>query len=245
MPPTVSPPDPRRWWVLAALCVALLTLSVDNTILNVALPTIERDLGASSGELQWIVDSYLLVFAGLLLTMGAVGDRFGRRRALLAGLVVFAAASAASAAMTTAEGLIVTRGLMGVGAALIMPATLSILTHVFPPAERPKAIGAWAAVFGLGIALGPTGGGLLLEHLAWSSVFLVNLPVVAVALTAAVRLVPESRDPATPPLDVPGAVLSVLGLGALVFGLIGAPEHGWGAGRTLAAFAAAVAALAA
>ncbi len=229
-------PDPRRWWIHAALSVALLVISVDNTILNVAIPTIERELSASTGELQWIVDSYILVFAGLLLTMGSLGDRFGRRRALFAGLAVFGISSAVAAASTSADMLIVARATMGIGGALIMPATLSILMNVFPRSEHGKAIGAWAAVFGLGIAIGPTGGGLLLEHFAWGSVFLVNLPIVAVALAMAARLIPESRDPSTPPLDVPGAALSTLGLGTLVYGLIDAPEAGWAAGSTLAAF---------
>ena len=235
----------RRWWTLAALCVALLVLSVDNTILNVALPTIERDLDATSGQLQWIVDSYLLVFAGLLLTMGALGDRFGRRKALLVGLAIFGAASGLSALAESAEMLIATRALMGVGGALIMPATLSIITHVFPPQERGKAIGIWAAVFGLGIALGPTGGGLLLEHFSWGSIFLVNLPIVAIALLAAVLVVPDSRDPSTPPIDLPGAGLSMVGLTALVYAIVDAPDAGWTAASTLGLFGIAFVVLAA
>ena len=231
--------DPRRWWILAVLSMSLLVLGLDNTILNVALPTIERDLDASSGQLQWIVDSYLLVFAGLLLTMGSLGDRFGRRRALATGLLVFGAGSAASALASGAEALIASRGLMGVGGALMMPATLSILTNVFPPQERAKAIGIWAAVSGLGVAIGPTAGGLLLEHFDWGAVFLVNLPVVALALLAGRALIPESRDPDAPRLDVPGAVLSVAGLTALVYGIIDAPATGWTAAPTLAVFGAA------
>ena len=242
---SVSNRHERRWWTLAALCVALLVLSIDNTILNVALPTIERDLEASSGQLQWIVDSYLLVFAGLLLTMGALGDRFGRRTALLSGLTIFGGASALSALASSAEMLIATRALMGVGAALIMPATLSIVTNVFPEDERGKAIGIWAGVFGLGIALGPISGGVLLEHFSWTSVFLVNLPIVAAALVAAVVLVPESRDPATPRVDLPGAGLSMLGLTALVYGIVDAPDAGWTAGSTLAALGLAAVTLAA
>ena len=233
----------RRWWTLAALCVALLVLSIDNTILNVAIPTIERDLDASSGQMQWIVDSYLLVFAGLLLTMGAIGDRFGRKKALFAGLGIFGLASALSAFATTAEMLIATRSLMGIGGALIMPATLSIISNVFPKEERGKAIGIWAGVFGIGIAVGPTGGGFLIEHFDWGAVFLVNIPIVLIALAMAAKLVPESRDPATPPLDLKGAVLSMIGLGALVYGIIDAPEAGWTAASTLGMFALALAAL--
>jgi EmrB/QacA subfamily drug resistance transporter len=235
----------RRWWTLGALCVALLVLSVDNTILNVAIPTIERDLDASAGQMQWIVDSYLLVFAGLLLTMGAIGDRFGRRRALFAGLGIFGASSALSAFATTAEMLIVTRGLMGIGGALIMPATLSIITNVFPKEERGKAFGIWAGVFGIGIAIGPTGGGFLIEHFDWGAVFLVNIPIVVAALAMGARLIPESRDPGTPPIDVKGAVLSMVGLTALVYAIIDAPEAGWTAPSTLGVLALAVASLAA
>jgi EmrB/QacA subfamily drug resistance transporter len=242
MPATASP-DPRRWWALAAVSVALLVIAVDNTILNVAIPTLERELEASSGELQWIIDSYLLVFAGLLLTMGSLGDRFGRRRALFTGLVLFAASSTVAAFATSADMLIAARAAMGIGGALIMPATLSIVINAFPREEHGKAIGLWAGVFGLGIAIGPSGGGLLLEHFEWGSVFLVNVPIVATALALGARFVPESRDPSTPPLDLPGAALSTLGLSALVYGLIDAPGAGWTAASTLTAFGVAAALL--
>jgi EmrB/QacA subfamily drug resistance transporter len=241
----VSQSHPRRWWILGAVALSLLVLSVDNTILNVALPTIERDLSASSGALQWIVDSYLLVFAGLLLTMGSLGDRFGRRRALMTGLVVFGAGSAWGAFADSTGALIAARSVMGIGGALIMPATLSIITNVFPAEERAKAIGIWAGVFGLGIALGPTGGGLLLEHFEWGSVFLVNVPIVLAALAMSLRLVPESRDPSPSALDPVGAGLSIVALTALVYGIIDAPEAGWTAASTLVALGGGVAALAA
>ncbi len=242
---SATPPDPRRWWAHAALSVALLTISVDNTILNVALPTIERDLGATTGELQWIVDSYILVFAGLLLTMGSLGDRFGRKRALLAGLLLFGASSVAAALATSPELLTAARASMGIGGALIMPATLSILMNVFPREEHGKAIGLWAGVFGIGLAVGPTGGGLLLEHFDWGAVFLVNVPLVLAALAACARLVPESRDPSGPRLDLVGAGLSIAGLAALVYAIIDAPAAGWTAGSTLTAFGVAAVALAA
>ena len=177
-------PDPRRWWTLGVLCLSLIVISLDNTILNVALPTLESELDASASQLQWIVDAYMLVFAGLLLTAGALGDRFGRRRALTLGLLVFGAGSAASALATGPGMLIASRALMGLGGALIMPSTLSILTAVFPPHERGRAIGIWAGVAGIGIAIGPVAGGWLVEHADWSWIFLVNLPVVAVALLA-------------------------------------------------------------
>ncbi|HEX8121774.1 MAG TPA: MFS transporter [Solirubrobacteraceae bacterium] len=241
---STATPDPRRWWILGALSVALLVIGVDNTILNVAIPTIERDLGATTGQMQWIVDSYMLVFAGLLLTMGSLGDRFGRRRALFTGLVLFGASSTIAAVSDSAAMLIAARASMGIGGALIMPATLSILMNVFPRSEHAKAIGIWAGVFGLGVAIGPTGGGFLLEHFSWGSVFLVNLPIVAAALAIGAKLIPESRDPSTPPLDLPGAALSTFGLGSLVYGLIQAPSDGWASPSTLVAFGVALVLLA-
>ena len=235
----------RRWWTLLVLSVSLLVISLDNTILNVALPTIERELSASSGELQWIVDSYTLIFAGLLLTMGALGDRFGRRLALVSGLVVFGAGSLMSALATSADMLIAARGIMGIGGALIMPTTLSILTNVFPAHERPKAIGIWAAVAGLGVAIGPVAGGWLLEQFNWAAVFYVNLPIVVFALLAAPALVPESKDPEQSKLDPAGAVLSTFGLGALVWAIIEGGARGWTDGAVLAGFGVAAVLLAA
>jgi EmrB/QacA subfamily drug resistance transporter len=229
----------RRWWTLVVLSVSLLVISLDNTILNVALPTIERDLDASASDLQWIVDSYTLVFAGLLLTMGALGDRFGRRLALVSGLAVFGAGSLWSALAPSADALIAARALMGVGGALIMPTTLSILTNVFPAGERGKAIGIWAAVAGLGVAIGPVAGGWLLEHFDWSAVFTVNLPIVVGSIAAAAFLVPSSKDPDKAHIDPLGAILSTAGLGALVWAIIEAPHSGWSDGTVLVAFGAA------
>lgn len=226
----------RRWWTLGVLSLSLLVIGLDNTILNVALPSLREDLNASSSQLQWIVDSYMLVFAGILLTAGSLGDRFGRRKALTAGLVVFGAGSLASAFSGSAAMLIGTRALMGVGAAFIMPSTLSILTNVFPAKERPKAIGVWAGVSGIGIAIGPLAGGWLLTHFWWGSVFLVNVPFVVATLVAAWKLVPESRDPETTPLDLAGAALSVAGLTSLVWAITEAPARGWASTRILIAF---------
>src|SRR4051794_10039209 len=173
-------PYPRRWQALGVLALSLLVITMGNTILNVGLPTIRAELDASASQLQWILDSYLLVFAGLLLAAGSLGDRFGRKGALMAGLVVFALGSTLAALSTDAATLIAARAVMGLGAAGIMPTTLSILTNIFPADERPKAIAAWAAVAGLGIAIGPIAGGFLIEHFSSSSIFLINVPVVIV-----------------------------------------------------------------
>ena len=228
----------RRWAALAVLALSLVVIGMDNTILNVALPTLVRDLDASASQLQWMVDAYVLVFAGLLLTMGALGDRFGRKLVLDLGLLVFVAGSVASAWAGSPEVLIATRAAMGVGGAMIMPATLSIITDTFPAAERERAIGVWAGMAGLGIVLGPVVGGWLLEHFWWGSVFLVNVPVVTVALLAGWVLVPESKDPRATPLDPIGALLSMAGLGSLVYAIIEAPDNGWTDPVTLWAFGA-------
>lgn len=230
----------RRWWSLAVLCLSLIVVIVGNTVLNVALPTLVAELDATATQLQWIVDSYALVFAGLLLTAGALGDRFGRKGAMIVGLLIFGAASAVSALATSADQLIVTRAVMGLGAALVMPATLSILTTVFPPQERAKAIAVWAGLAGAGGALGPIASGWLLESYSWGSVFLVNIPLVVLALVAGRWLVPTSKDPAPQALDPIGALLSIVGLAALLYALIEAPTFGWTSVQTLAAFSFAV-----
>ncbi|MGH3344333.1 MAG: MFS transporter [Carbonactinosporaceae bacterium] len=227
------------------LCLSLLIIGLDNTVLNVALPTLQRDLDASAADLQWVVDGYTLAVAGLLLTAGSWGDAFGRKRALDIGLLVFGAASAWGAFCTTPWQLITARTLMGVGGALIMPSTLSILTSIFTStAERRRAIGIWAGVSGLGVAIGPALGGWLLEHFWWGTVLLINLPIVVIALVAGAALMPESRSPAGGHLDLPGALLSIGGLVALVGAIIEAPDSGWTDPRVLAAFGAAAVLLA-
>jgi EmrB/QacA subfamily drug resistance transporter len=219
---------PRRWLALGVLCASLLAIVVDNTIVNVALPTLARDLGADIGDLQWVVDAYTLVFAGLLLLAGALGDRFGRRRMLLIGLAVFGAASTWAAYSGSVAALIAARAVMGAGAALIMPATLSLLVSVFKDTrERSTAVGIWAATAGLGVALGPVIGGYLLDHFWWGSIFIVNVPLVAIAIVAGHRLIPESRDPVARPVDWIGAGLSSVGLVALVWAVIEAPSKDW------------------
>jgi EmrB/QacA subfamily drug resistance transporter len=240
----------RRWLTLAVLCLSLVVIIVDNSILNVALPTLSRPpsqggLGAADSDLQWIVDSYVLVFAGLLLTAGSLGDRFGRYRALAFGLAVFGLGSGVAAFAPSSGALIASRAVMGVGGAFIMPATLSIITNVFTdPRERGRAIGVWAGVAGLGLAIGPVTGGALLEHFWWGSVLLVNVPIVAIALVGGFRLVPDSRDPAAPRVDVPGALLSITGLATVLWGLIEGPTQGWTSAGVLGAFALGIALMA-
>lgn len=234
----------RRWWTLTVLCLSLVLIILGNTVLNVALPTLQRDLDATATELQWMVDSYALVFAGLLLLGGALGDRFGRKGALLLGLTIFGLASVAATQSSEPMHLIVTRGIMGVGSALVMPATLSVLTNVFPPHERAKAIGIWSGLAGSGAAIGPIAGGWLVEHFSWGAVFWLNVVVVVIALVGGVLLVPTSRDPEETPLDPMGAILSITGVGALLYAIIEAPNHGWLSGETLLSFALAVGLLA-
>jgi EmrB/QacA subfamily drug resistance transporter len=228
--------EERRWWILAVLCFSLLVIVLDNTILNVAIPTIVRDLDATNSQLQWMVDAYTLVFAGLLLTGGSLGDRFGRRGALQFGLVVFGLGSLASAFASSSGQLIATRAFMGIGGAFIMPATLSIITNVFPARELGKAIGVWAATAGLAGVLGPLTGGFLLEHFYWGSIFLVNIPIVIIGLIAGVFLIPTSKDPSAPRLDPVGAILSIVGLSVLLYGIIEAPQDGWTDPKIFACF---------
>src|SRR5947208_4080605 len=213
----------RRWWTLGVLCLSLVMVVVANASLNVALPTLVKDLHASASALQWIVDAYSLVFAGLLLTAGALGDRYGRRLALNGGLLIFGAASGLAAFAGSSGQLIAARAAMGIGAALVMPATLSVLAHVFPPEERKRAVAIWAGFAGVGAALGGVISGWLLQHFWWGSIFLTNVGVVAVALVAGALLIPPSREEHEPKLDPAGALLSIAGLGALVYAIIEAP----------------------
>ena len=229
----------QRYWTLGVLSISLIIIALDATVLNVAIPTLQRELSASASGLQWIINAYILVFAGLLLTMSSLGDRFGRRRALQTGLVVFGLASLAAAYSQTSGQLIASRAAQGIGGAMIMPATLSIIVDVFPREERAKAIGIWAGVAALGIPLGMIAGGWLLENFWWGSAFLVNIPVVLIAFAAGGVLVPESRDPEARRIDLVGASISMLGLAALVYTIIEAPARGWADPLTLAGFAAA------
>ncbi|MET0146117.1 MAG: DHA2 family efflux MFS transporter permease subunit [Ilumatobacteraceae bacterium] len=235
----------RRWVTLGVLCLSLLVIVMDNTILNVAIPSLINDLGASNSEIQWIIDSYTLVFAGLLLTTGSLSDRFGRKGALQIGIVLFGIGSASAALSHSTVHLIASRAFMGIGGALIMPATLSILTNVFrDPRERGRAIAIWAGFSGLAVAIGPLTGGLLLKHFEWNSVFWVNIPLGLTALVAGYFFVPTSKDPNQGQLDPFGAILSIVGLGSLLFGIIEGPSKGWTDPWVLGAFALGIVAMA-
>lgn len=231
---TTSPPlDPRRWWALAALVVCLLVVGFDATILNVALPTMASQIGASTRNAQWIVDSYTVVFAAVMLPAGLVGDRFGRRRMLIVGLGIFLAGSLVGVFADAPGEVIAARTVMGVGAALIMPLSMSVIPVTFGPDERPKAVGLVTAAGALGFPLGPILGGWLLDHFWWGSIFLLNVPTAAIAMLACVFLIRESRDPSSPRVDPVSGVLSATGLGALVYAIIEAPQDGWGSPRVI------------
>jgi len=230
--------DPRRWLVLAVMSVGTLIVFLDTTVMNTALPNISTELRASTSQLQWVLDSYVLVLAGLLMLGGSIGDRYGRRNWMTVGLLIFAAGSVFGALAENIEQLIVARGIQGLGAALVLPATLSIVTNVFDRAERPKAIAIWTAVGGLGIGLGPAIGGYLVDRWDWSAAFWIHIPVIAVALVGQL-FVPESRDPRNIGLDVRGAITATLGITALVYGVIQGSEAGWASAEIVGSFVAA------
>jgi EmrB/QacA subfamily drug resistance transporter len=232
-----SPARARRGVALAVLCLAAFTINLDTTIVNIALPSLVVQLDASTRELQWVVDAYTLTFAALVLAAGSLGDRYGRKGALLIGLAVFGGATAVGGLVDSAGALTAVRAVMGVGAALIFPATLSIISNLYTErGERARAIGLWGAMTGLGVALGPITGGWLLEHFWWGSVFVAMAPVAAVTFLGAVFFVPTSKDPATPPVDVGGLALSTVAVGTLVFTIIEAPERGWTGPATIVGF---------
>ena len=235
--PPAAPPalNARRWWVLAVMSLTTFMVFLDNTVVNTALPSISRDLGASTSTLQWVVDSYTLLLAGLLLVGGTIGDRFGRRRFLTIGMVIFGAGAVGAAISNSAESLILMRGLQGVGAALVLPATLSIITDVFPREERAKAIGIWTGAGAIALAAGPVFGGLLVDEIGWSAVFWMHIPVVLLSLFG-LRIVPESLDRRARGLDIRGGLLATSGLLAVVFGIIQGNESGWTSTLILGAF---------
>ncbi len=244
--PAATTPDgaagSRR--VLVVTCIALATVVAAVASLNVAIPSIARDTHASQTELSWMVDAYSLVFAALLLPAGALGDRYGRRKALIAGLVIFGAGSASAMAYADPTWLIAMRAVLGVGAALVMPATLSTITSTFPAAQRAKAVGTWAGVAGASAILGLLTSGLVLEQWSWRSVFAVNVVLAGLAIVGTLKVVPESADPDAPAVDWIGAAIAVVGLGVLVYSIIEAPTAGWATARTLVGLAAGIAVLA-
>jgi EmrB/QacA subfamily drug resistance transporter len=227
----------NRWYVLATLCVVLFIISIDNTVLNLALPSISTALNASASQLQWIVDTYTLIFASILITTGTLGDRYGRKKLLIIGLVLFGLGSLGAAFSVSTLMLIIFRGLLGIAGALIMPSTLSILNHVFiEKRERTKAFAIWSSIFSIGAGIGPIVGGLLINAFHWSSVFFLNVPIVAIGLAGTFLFIPESKDENAPSPDFPGVALSVVGLFALIAGTIQAGELGWTAPRVLIEF---------
>ena len=230
----------RRWWALGAMCFALFMIMLDNTVVNVALPSIQRSLDASTSSLEWTVNAYTLSFAVLLVTGGRLGDLFGRRKVFLAGVVIFASASAAIGFSPSDTWLVAWRAVQGVGSALMMPATLSIITNAFPPQERGKAIGTWAGVSAMALAIGPVVGGFLVESVSWQSIFFLNVPVAVGAVVISLFAVRESRDETvTRSVDIPGVATLTIGLAALVLALVEGNEWGWASPRELAMFAVA------
>ena len=230
----------RKWWTLAAVSFGLFMIMLDNTVVNVALPSIQEDLGATLSELQWIVTGYALTFAVLMLIGGKLADAYGRRLIFVIGIVIFTLASLWCGLSATSEMLIVARIVQGAGAALMNPATLSIISATFPPKQRGAAIGIWAGISALALAIGPLVGGLLTEHLSWHWIFFVNVPVGVVAIVASLLLITESKDETHESLDLPGLGTSALGLFALTYGLIEANAYGWTSARIVGSFAVAV-----
>ncbi|MFI0481009.1 MFS transporter [Actinomadura sp. 9N215] len=218
----------NRWLALISLIISVIVLGLDLTIMNVALPTMAADIGASTGQLQWIVDSYALVFAATMLPAGLLGDRFGRRKLLIAGLAIFMGGSILGALVSSPDGVIAARTIMGLGAALIMPLALSVIPTLFEGEEQTKAVAALTVGMSAGLPFGPLVSGWLLDNFYWGSVFVINIPLVAVGIVACLVLIPETRDPSSPRIDMVSTVLGILGLGALVYGLIEAPVEGWG-----------------
>ncbi len=224
-----------RWLILGVMSLSLVITLLNNVTVNVALPELSKDLGADNSELQWIVDAYLVVFGGMLLVMGALGDRFGRKWALLVGLGIVGSVSALTAQFaTTSEQVIGARALMGFGAALVMPATLSVIVVVFPPEERGKAVGVWVGMAGIGAPIGLLVGGWAVEGFDWRAVFWINPPIIAIAMLLTIVLVPDSKDESDAPLDLMGAVLSVGAIGSILYAIIEGPSLGWTSGEVLA-----------
>ncbi|MER6430926.1 MFS transporter [Streptomyces sp900105245] len=241
--PAGPPGHPQRWLILGVICLAQLTVLLDNTVLNVAIPSLTRELHAATSDIQWMINAYSLVQSGLLLTAGSAADRYGRKKMLIAGLALFGIGSLVAGLADSTPQLIAARAGMGVGGALLLTTTLAVAMQIFAPEEQPKAIGIWSAVNALGFAGGPLIGGFVLDHFWWGAIFLINLPVAGLALVAVVALVPESKAPRGDRPDLLGALLSTIGMAALVYAIISGPGHGWTSARVLGAAAVAVPAL--
>ncbi|MBX9397898.1 MFS transporter [Streptomyces sp. TRM72054] len=224
---------PQRWLILGVICLAQLTVLLDNTVLNVAIPSLTQELDAATSDIQWMINAYSLVQSGLLLTAGSAADRYGRKKMLIAGLALFGIGSLVAGLADSSGQLIAARAGMGVGGALLLTTTLAVAMQIFAPEEHPKAIGIWSAVNALGFATGPLIGGFMLDHFWWGAIFLINLPVVVLGLVAVVALVPESKNPQGDRPDLLGALLSTIGMASLVFAIISGPEHGWTSGQVL------------
>ncbi|MFD9113036.1 MFS transporter [Streptomyces bottropensis] len=231
---------PQRWLILGVICLAQLTVLLDNTVLNVAIPSLTEELDAATSDIQWMINAYSLVQSGLLLTAGSAADRYGRKKMLITGLVLFGIGSLVAGLAQSTGQLVAARAGMGVGGALLLTTTLAVAMQIFAPEEQPRAIGIWAAVNALGFAAGPLLGGFVLAHFWWGAIFLINLPVAALGVVAVIALVPESKNPQGDRPDLVGAVLSTIGMAALVYAIISGPEHGWTSGLVLATAAVAV-----
>ncbi|AOR37236.1 MFS transporter [Streptomyces fodineus] len=236
----VRPGHPQRWLILGVICLAQLTVLLDNTVLNVAIPSLTRELHAATSDIQWMINAYSLVQSGLLLTAGSAADRYGRKKMLIAGLALFGVGSLVAGLAGSTGQLIAARAGMGIGGALLLTTTLAVAMQIFTPEEQPKAIGIWSAVAALGFAGGPLIGGFVLNHFWWGAIFLVNIPVAALGLVAVVALVPESKNPRGDRPDLLGAVLSTIGMASLVYAVISGPGHGWTSARVLGTAGAAV-----
>ncbi|MFF3918818.1 MFS transporter [Streptomyces sp. NPDC001852] len=239
-PPQTSQGHPQRWLILGVICLAQLTVLLDNTVLNVAIPSLTRELHAATSDIQWMINAYSLVQSGLLLTAGSAADRYGRKKMLIAGLALFGTGSLVAGLAGSTGQLIAARAGMGIGGALLVTTTLAVAMQIFTPEQQPKAIATWSAVNALGFAAGPVIGGFLLDHFWWGSMFLVNIPVAALALIAVTALVPESKNPRGDRPDLIGALLSTIGMASLVYAVISGPPHGWTSPRVLGTAAVAV-----
>ncbi|CAM5594197.1 Putative multidrug resistance protein MdtD [Streptomyces alboniger] len=239
---SAAPPrHPQRWLILGVICLAQLTVLLDNTVLSVAIPSLTRELDASTSDIQWMINAYSLVQSGLLLTAGSSADRYGRKKMLMAGLALFGAGSLVAAFAQSSAQLIAARAGMGVGGALLMTTTLAVVVQIFDDSERVKAIGIWSTVSSLGFAAGPLLGGFMLNHFWWGSIFLINLPVALLGLAAVAKLVPESKNPRGDRPDLLGALLSTIGMTSVVYAIISGPEHGWTSAQVLVSAAVGVA----